>query len=245
MGGQLYLCGYPDAPPVRPAGHQAWQQASLHAAYSTLIAAYSRDANGTGQHVDVSVQAAIAADLQNTMAAYDLTAVVRKRVGSRLVPCKDGYVRLLAGRGWDELVDWMGGYGMAGDLRDPRWQDPLVRRTEEEHFNELVELFCLQFTRREIFEEALRRRIPITPSNTSADLVEDPHLIERGYFVEVDHPELDRSFTYPGAPFRHSETPWQLRRRAPLVGEDNDDIYLGELHLTHGEMSALKQKGVV
>jgi crotonobetainyl-CoA:carnitine CoA-transferase CaiB-like acyl-CoA transferase len=139
----------------------------------------------------------------------------------------------------------MGGYGMEGDLRDPRWQDPLVRRTEEEHFNELVERFCLRFTKREIFEEALRRRIPITPSNTSADLVEDPHLSERGYFVDVEHPEFGRSFMYPGAPFRLSESPWQLRRRAPLVGEHNEEVYLGQLQLTSSELSALKETGVV
>lgn len=245
MGGQLYLCGFPDAAPVRLGGHQAWQQASLHAAYSTLMALYYRDMTGEGQQVDVSVQAAVAADLQNTMVNYDLNGTIRERVGSRLLPCKNGHIRISPGRGWDELVEWMESEGMAGDLKDPRWQDPVVRRNEEEHFNELLGQFLLNHTKPEIFAEAIRRRIPITPSSSSAELLEDPHLQARGYWTTVEHPELGRSFTYPGPPYRHSETPWRIRRRAPLIGEDNKEIYCGEMHLTERELASLQERGIV
>lgn len=245
MSGQLYLCGFPDAAPVRPGGHQGWQQASLHAAYSTLIALYFRDMTGEGQQVDVSAQTAIASNLQNTTAIYDLNGVVRKRVGSRLIPCKDGHIRIAPGRGWDELVAWMDREGMAGDLKEERWQDSAVRRNEEEHFNALLAAFLSKFTKREIFDEAIRLRIPITPSNTSADLVADRHLQDRGYFVEVAHPERGQTFSYPGAPYRHSETPWGIRRRAPFLGEDNQAVLCEELGLSQQEFAALRQQGAV
>ena len=38
--------------------------------------------------------------------------------------------------------------------------------------------------------------------------------------VVVEHPELGRSYTYPGAPYRFTTTPWEIRRRAPLLAED-------------------------
>jgi crotonobetainyl-CoA:carnitine CoA-transferase CaiB-like acyl-CoA transferase len=47
----------------------------------------------------------------------------------------------------------------------------------------------------------------------------DPHVVARGFLVEVDHPELGRSIAYPGAPYRFSHTPWEIRRRPPLLGE--------------------------
>jgi crotonobetainyl-CoA:carnitine CoA-transferase CaiB-like acyl-CoA transferase len=50
-----------------------------------------------------------------------------------------------------------------------------------------------------------------------AEAMADPHFAERGFPVEVDHPELGRSFTYPGAPYRFGRTPWAARR-APTLG---------------------------
>ena len=52
------------------------------------------------------------------------------------------------------------------------------------------------------------------------DLFNDTHFLAREWPVEVEHPELGRSFTYPGQPYRMTGTPWRIRRRAPLLGED-------------------------
>jgi crotonobetainyl-CoA:carnitine CoA-transferase CaiB-like acyl-CoA transferase len=69
--------------------------------------------------------------------------------------------------------------------------------------------------------------------------VKDEQLRDRGYFVEVEHPELDRTFTYPGAPYKLSETPWQLKSRAPLVGEHNLDVLNDWLDLSPEESAEL------
>jgi benzylsuccinate CoA-transferase BbsE subunit len=54
------------------------------------------------------------------------------------------------------------------------------------------------------------------------EALRDPHVVERGFPVQVEHAELGRSFTYPGAPYRMSATPWELRHRAPHLGEHQD-----------------------
>ncbi|MDP9238052.1 MAG: CoA transferase [Chloroflexota bacterium] len=58
--------------------------------------------------------------------------------------------------------------------------------------------------------------------------LDDEHARARGFFVEVEHPELGRTITYPGAPYRFSETPWRIERRAPLLGEHTEEV-LAEL----------------
>ena len=75
-------------------------------------------------------------------------------------------------------------------------------------------------------------------------MLEDPHFVARGFPVEVEHPELGRTFTYPGAPYKLPASPWRIRRRAPLLGEDNVEVY-GELGLGESELAELRSSGVI
>ena len=65
--------------------------------------------------------------------------------------------------------------------------------------------------------------------------MKDEQLRDRGYFVEVEHPELERALTYPGAPYVLSETPWRLKSRAPLVGEHTHEVLTDWLDLSSDE----------
>jgi len=62
--------------------------------------------------------------------------------------------------------------------------------------------------------------------------------------VEVPHPELGRSFTYPGAPYRFEKSPWRISRRAPLLGEHEEEV-LGELGLDAEAIAKLRADGVL
>ena len=76
------------------------------------------------------------------------------------------------------------------------------------------------------------------------EMIEDVHFKERGMAVPVEHPEVGRSFIYPGPPYQLRETPWRISRRAPQLGEDNDEVY-GELGLSQSERDALKEARVI
>ncbi len=56
---------------------------------------------------------------------------------------------------------------------------------------------------------------------------EDPHFVARGFQVELEHPEIDRTIRYPGAPYKLPASPWQLTRRAPELDEHRDEILSG------------------
>jgi len=61
----------------------------------------------------------------------------------------------------------------------------------------------------------------------------------RGFAVEVEHPELGASFTYPGAPYVFEKTPWRISRRAPRLGEHNQEVF-GEIGFSTAEIDTLR-----
>ena len=85
----------------------------------------------------------------------------------------------------------------------------------------------------------------VLPVNNVKDLLEDEQLRTRDYFVAVEHPGLDRTFKYPGAPYHFSETPTHGDRRAPLLGEHNEEVYGDLLGMSASERKQLETEGVV
>jgi crotonobetainyl-CoA:carnitine CoA-transferase CaiB-like acyl-CoA transferase len=77
------------------------------------------------------------------------------------------------------------------------------------------------------------------------EIIADQHLQDRGFFTQVSHPELGRSFVYPGPAALYSATPWGVSRRAPLIGEHNVEIFCGELGLSQAELVVLAESGVL
>lgn len=279
MGGLMYLAGFPEDPPHKLHGSQAYHSASVQAAVGTMMALYARELTGKGQQVDVSLQESVLMSLETAMQHYDLRKQIRGRTarelpimpGMGLYSCKDGhiwsYIIAGAGAGWDVIIDWMDSEGMAGDLKDPKYEeafqlignlralmeqrstDPdflMARLADFAHINEFIAAFMISRTKKEIYEAAAARRIMMVPANTPKDLLESPQLEALGYFVDVEHPELGMSLKYPGAPSYHiSDAQWRISRRAPLIGEHNFEIYEKELGFSREQLATLKQEGAI
>jgi crotonobetainyl-CoA:carnitine CoA-transferase CaiB-like acyl-CoA transferase len=101
----------------------------------------------------------------------------------------------------------------------------------------------MEHTKTEIVAIFQQAGIPCAPLNTTEDLVGDPQLAERGYFVQIDHPAAGR-LMYPGAPFRMEQSPFEVRRPAPTLGQHNAEV-LGELGYDTGDLAALSAAGVI
>jgi crotonobetainyl-CoA:carnitine CoA-transferase CaiB-like acyl-CoA transferase len=74
--------------------------------------------------------------------------------------------------------------------------------------------------------------------------VQTRSLAARGYWRDVEHPELGRAFRYPGPFVRCAAKPIEYRRRAPTVGEHNREIY-AELGIDDAELARLREQGIV
>ena len=96
----------------------------------------------------------------------------------------------------------------------------------------------------EFFSSGQERGFQVGIIYSPEEMLEDKHFMARGFPVEVEHPELGRSFTYPGAPYKMPASPWSIRRRAPQLGEDNVEVF-GELGLDAAAVEALKNDGVI
>ena len=77
----------------------------------------------------------------------------------------------------------------------------------------------------EFFERTQKAGISTGVIYSPEEALHDAQFKARGFPVEVHHPELERSFTYPGAPYKFGRTPWRITRRAPHLGEHQDEVF--------------------
>ena len=252
LGGMIWTNGFPNEPPLHAMGLQAYHSASFFAATGTLLALLTRDSLGEGQWVDVSIQEAVAGAVEHIAPFYHQGLGVETRRGSlhwsryfRVAKCRDGYVMHCSLGDWTSLVEWVKGDGKAQDLEDARWEDLVYRREHAEHLFDILDDWAKDYSVAELMEGAQLRRIPYAMVRPPEALVDDPQLNDRGFFSDIEHPELGRTVQYPGGPIHFTTTPWRIARRPPLLGEHNTEVYGNELGLGADRLSALKQAGVI
>jgi crotonobetainyl-CoA:carnitine CoA-transferase CaiB-like acyl-CoA transferase len=100
----------------------------------------------------------------------------------------------------------------------------------------------MEHTKREILTRGQEAGVMCGMVNTTEGLVNDPHWRAREFWIEMEHPVAGK-LTYTGAPFR-AETPWQLRRPAPLLGQHNEEVY-GALGYSREDLVKLREEGVI
>jgi crotonobetainyl-CoA:carnitine CoA-transferase CaiB-like acyl-CoA transferase len=252
FGGQMYVSGSPSTPPLKAFGEQSYYTASLFAAIGILLAIRKRTHTGRGEHMDISLQESVASTLDHVMVRYFYDRIIPKRQGnlswnhsSFILPCKDGHIHLTISTQWETLVEWMDSEGMAEDLKDERYREEEYRLRHIDHVIEVLERWTKSHTTHELFELGQLMRFPWAPVHSPRQVLDNPQLKERSFFIDVNHPEMGAFFKYPGIPYQFSS--WSLDRwkRAPLIGEDNVQIYQGELGLSDEELKRLSSLGVI
>lgn len=252
LGGMMYVNGAPDEAPLGALGLQAYHSASFFAAINTMSALWARDTLGEGQWVDVSMQEATAACVEHVAPFYHQGLGIEPRRGSlhwsryfRVARCKDGYIMHCTLGDWTSLVEWVKMDEKAQDLGDPHWEDIQYRKANAEHLFDVLDDWAKDYTIAELMEGAQLRRIPYAMVRPLEALVDDPQLNARGFFSEIAHPELGRTFRYPGGPFFFTKTPWRISRRPPLLGEHNHEVYGRELGMSAQQIDECAKAGVI
>ena len=127
---------------------------------------------------------------------------------------------------------------------DPRFATQDGRRRRSKELEELLLPYLAQYTREELLHGLSPLRILVGMALDVADVVNDPHLQERGFFTRSDHP-VAGEVSFPGAPFNMSLTPWHLNDPAPILGQHNQEVYSGILGHSPEEIERWHEKGVV
>jgi benzylsuccinate CoA-transferase BbsE subunit len=239
MSGPMYLTGDPDRAPLQVSFPQAFLHTGATAAVGGLVAHYHRQASGEGQHVDVSAQEVCSFIAMEAPAYWEILQSEIKRAGPGrmaplpkgevmirfIYPCKDGHVfylspganvMLSAAKAWTE---WLAEEGISTDhLKHFGWPEiDFMEMTPDdfELMQETLGSFIIKHTKKELYEEALKRDIPLVPVASPADVYTNVQLKERDFWM------------------------------APLTGEHNEEIYGSELGFSGQQMVILRQAGVI
>jgi len=252
FGGQMYVSGSPSMPPLKAFGKQSYYTASLFAAVGILLAIRKRAKSGKGEHIDVSLQEAVTATLDHVLIRYFSEKIVSRRQGNLhwnsafyIFPCKDGFIHLTLFQQWDTLVEWLDREGMAEELKDKKWKDEEYRQKHLDHIIEVIGQWTKTHTVSELFDLGQLMRFPWAPVHSPKEVLDSPQLKARGFFIDIDHPEIGASLKCPGIPYKFSFSMWEQKRRAPLIGEHNLKIYREELGLTEKELKRLSDIGAI
>jgi benzylsuccinate CoA-transferase BbsE subunit len=266
-GGQMASCGYdeadaPDAPPIAPGGGNAWHMGSHYAYIGIMAALLHRGVSGRGQHVDVSIHEACALTTESAVPNWIYRGEVLRRQTGRhhavtpttrtQFPAKDGkYVcALLTGRlspkYVSDLAALMAPYGMGDELRGERYREQAAIDADAAHIvDDVVAGFIASLPAEEVYHAAQARGFTWGVVRAPEELLADGHLQDRGFWKTVEHPEVGRSFVYPGEAAIYNGTPWRIGCRAPLIGEHNVAVFCDELGLSRGALAVLAENGVV
>ncbi len=243
-GGQMASCGYDDADdpaatPIAPDGGNAWHTGSHYAYIAIMAALVQRTVTGEGDYIDASVHEACALSTESAVASWVFRGepVIRqtgRHHSANATPptqfrCRDGkYVNAIL---WGmtpsnlrRLAEWMAEHDLADDLLDERYADAAFMRQHHGHVVDVTARFIANMTADEIYHGGQERGFTWSAVRAPDELLGDPHLADREFWTEVAHPDLGRSYTYPGPVAIYNGSPWRISRRAPLVGEHNEEV---------------------
>jgi crotonobetainyl-CoA:carnitine CoA-transferase CaiB-like acyl-CoA transferase len=121
----------------------------------------------------------------------------------------------------------------------------VIEANPDHIIDDLVANFIANLPAGEVYHAAQERGFTWGAVRAPEELLDDAHLHDQGFWKQVEHPELGRSFVYHGEAAIYNGSPWRLSRRVPLIGEHNQDIFCGELGLSPQELSMLAESRVI
>ena len=255
LGGLMYIFGAYDREPLKHAFNQAQFKAGTDAASATLMALYHQRLtggrrSGQGQHVDVSIQEAVASGLRDVVNNYTYTGAIRRRQPNhsgdlqRLRATADGHLLpnpgLGGGLNWDSFVEFLD----LPELDDDRFRTPSARLANAEELGRILDEYFIRQNKYGMFYGSHERRFIFGVIQSPAEVLEDPQFAHREFFVNLEHPIVGE-VRMPGAPFRMESTPWQTGDAAPTIGQHNSQVYGERLGLAKEQLAYLRSEGII
>ncbi len=248
LSGLMYHSGDSDREPLRNGLDQSLYVAGINAAVATLAAVFQRITTGTGQHADVSVAECLSSHLVQPVPYYNYMGAIKGRRPIRgsgfeeLMPARDGYVipSVQGSQPWSTVAGLIG----LEELQDEKFATGGGRIEHGEELKELLTQGLAQWDRKPLFQASGESRLVFGMAQDAGDLYHCPHLRERGFYHEVDHPVAGKA-DYPGLGPRLSDMEYQVTRPAPLLGQHNQEIFCGEMGYAIEDLVTLREMGVI
>lgn len=222
-GGMVHPNGPPEGPPLQGFGLQAYHAGSLVAVLGVLLALLERSRSGLGQLVEVSLQEAVASLVDVAPALWEAERRPLRRQGPihwtgnfGIARALDGWILQGSVGDWTTLREWLRAARLGQELDGPEWEDLDYRQKNAEVLFGVLGRLAENRSAEDLAAEAQRLRLPFAPVRALRNLLEDPQLEARRFFVSLG--DGAAAVRFPGPPFRMSETPLRTRGRAPDLG---------------------------
>ncbi len=244
----MSISGIQGREPLKHGGFQAQYEGGLFAAGATSMALFAQSVTGLGEHVDVSITECIASTMMATQTIYPFIGGVqarRRAEGNNFenpMLCKDGWIIVQAGGGatWEDLASFF----ETPELLEPRFANRGERARNGAEMDRIILESIKEREKWELFPKAAAARMLFGIVQTPLELVDCPQLESRGFYREVEHPVIG-NIKVPAELFKLSETPYQLRRAAPTLGQHNQEIYVEGLGYSQEEFVQLRQLNII
>ena len=250
--GVMSVTGHPGTPPVKAgvAFVDFLGAANLYAGIVTAL--YERERTGRGRIVDIAMIDTIYPTLASNLASYYRDGTTPQtgngHGGAALVPYNvyptaDGHIALivLTPRHWRGLCEAMGRPELADD---ERFRSNGRRYHNVGPLEDEITAWTTAHPRDEVVTALEAVRVPVAAVRRVPELVEDPHLHERGAVRRVEHPDLGE-MVVPHSPLRFRGSEPLPLAPSPAVGADNRRIYAEWLGLDDAEIDGLAGDGVL
>ena len=222
-------------------------------ALAATAALHHREVTGLGQHIEVPQVESTASMVGTAVLEYTINGVTPQPWGNRdpnaapqnLYPCKGDdrwcAISCLSDAQWHALRNVMGDPGWA---QDHRFLTLAGRLAHHDELDSAIAQWTRLFTPNQVMLKCQAAGVPAGVVATGEDLYLDPHLRQRGYVVEIDHP-IPCRLEHPGMTVRLTRTPGGVRLPAPVTGQHNEEVFGRLLGLSAGERHALEEAGAL
>jgi crotonobetainyl-CoA:carnitine CoA-transferase CaiB-like acyl-CoA transferase len=253
QSGLSALTGYVGGPPMMAGFSYGDPNGGIHAAFAVMSALLHREKTGQGQYIDLSQWEAAIMLLPEAVMDYSMNGSQPERMGNRdphMAPHgvfrskgDDRWVSLSVRdeAEWQRLCEVMGQPELGSDAR---FASLVARKENEAALEEIVTAWTQERTADEATQALQNAGIPAYPSLDALDMVNNPHVGARDYFVELEHPEVGTR-RHMGIPWSMSRTPCEIRRPAPCLGQDTDAVLTDIVGLSQDEIAALREKDIL
>ncbi|MDG1951981.1 MAG: CoA transferase [Gammaproteobacteria bacterium] len=250
MSGAMYLSGTPEQPIKSYTPFIDFGTASL-AAFGTMTALFERQKSGRGQIVEGSLFNTALTMMNGTaieQAALNVNRVASLNRAQTTAPSdtfktKNGWV-LVQSVGGPLFERWARLMGEEHWITDPRMKDDLSRGEHGQIISDRMSIWCSERTSEEALAEMEEVRLPAGPVLSPQQVLDDPHIKAKNLFQATDFPGLDKPVPLMRTPVELSETPGEIRHRAPKLGEHTDAILM-EIGYNASEIAELRSKRIV
>jgi benzylsuccinate CoA-transferase BbsF subunit len=251
-GGLGYLTGYRDKAPGMIVGDFADYLTGTLETFAILSAVHYRSRTGRGQTIEVPMVEAVASHVPEAIMDYGMNGRVRERIGNRAegmaphncFPCKgeDKWVAIAVTNDeeWKALCHAMGNPEWT---QDEVFSDRSGRLDNQDEVDRLVAEWTRRHTPHEVMGLLQAVGVPAGPSLSIAEMVNDPHLNARGFFVDPEHPVTGKR-PLEGIPWRSSACQPAFTH-APLLGQDNYYVFHDLLGMPDEEFARLVGEEII